>query len=219
MDFKILSYTNKDIFAILRDYPSVCPNCQKTIMPRFVSHSTTIDRELLYAFLSCPDPSCEVAFSAEYQSGDQYHYEFNQIVTKTNAIEQFDSEISAVSPSFVKIYNEAFSAEQYSLLEVAGVGYRKAFEFLIKDYLIKEKQVATDKVLNAMLGSCIKEFVDDNRIKESAKRAVWLGNDQTHYTKKWVNKDLKDLKMLIKLSINWISSELLTKQLHVTMPE
>jgi hypothetical protein len=44
--------------------------------------------------------------------------------------------ISKVSPDFCAIYEEAFKAEQYSLLLVAGPGYRKALEFLIKDYII-----------------------------------------------------------------------------------
>ena len=63
-----------------------------------------------------------------------------------------------------------------------------------------------------LLGKCISDFVEDNRIKETAKRAVWLGNDHTHYIKKWEGKDLNDLKLLIKLSVNWIESELMTEQ-------
>ncbi|MGF6947536.1 hypothetical protein QF028_000029 [Neobacillus sp. B4I6] len=38
-----------------------------------------------------------------------------------------------------------------------------------------------------------------------AERAVWLGNDETHYVRKWDDKDLKDLKNLIDLTVYFIS--------------
>lgn len=41
-----------------------------------------------------------------------------------------------------------------------------------------------------------------------AERATWLGNDETHYVRKWENKDLKDLKNLIDLTVYFISMSL-----------
>lgn len=60
---------------------------------------------------------------------------------------EFDSEIQEISPSFVKIYNQALAAEELNLSEIAGMGYRKSLEFLIKDfaYLYTRKMV---KALN-----------------------------------------------------------------------
>jgi hypothetical protein len=52
-----------------------------------------------------------------------------------------------------------------------------------------------------------------------AKRAVWIGNDETHYIKKWNNKDLTDLKILIDLTLHWIEMESLTETYYVEMPE
>lgn len=119
----------------------------------------------------------------------------------------------------MKIFNEAFTAEQLELLEVAGVGYRKAFEFLIKDYLIHKNPDKAEEIKSMFLGKCINELVEDDRIKNTAKRVVWLGNDQTHYIKKWEGKDLKDLKILIQLSINWIESEIMTNRIVEEMPD
>ena len=48
---------------------------------------------------------------------------------------KFDDNIAAVSPLFVKIYNQAATAEAYKLDDVAVLGYLKALEFLVKDYL------------------------------------------------------------------------------------
>ncbi len=47
-------------------------------------------------------------------------------------------------------------------------------------------------------------------LREIAKRAAWLGNDETHYVRKWEGKDLEDLKRLISLTIHWIEMEKLT---------
>jgi hypothetical protein len=52
-----------------------------------------------------------------------------------------------------------------------------------------------------------------------AKRAAWLGNDETHYIRKWEDKDLDDLKKLIKLTVLWIEMEQMTKDALVEMPE
>ncbi|MBB1378870.1 hypothetical protein H5120_12255 [Pseudoalteromonas sp. SR43-2] len=55
-------------------------------------------------------------------------------------------------------------------------------------------------------------YVTDENLKSCANRAVWLGNDETHYIRKWENHDLKDLKILIQLTCTWIQSSILTKK-------
>jgi hypothetical protein len=52
-----------------------------------------------------------------------------------------------------------------------------------------------------------------------AARAAWLGNDETHYGRKWEGKDLTDLKKLISLTLNWIQAEELTQDVIADMPE
>jgi len=76
-----------------------------------------------------------------------------------------------------------------------------------------------DKIKKMPLSSCIKEYVEDNKIKSVAKRAIWLGNDETHYIKKWEGKKLTDLKKLIELTIHWIEMEKLTQSFENDMPD
>ena len=59
---------------------------------------------------------------------------------------------------------------------------------------------------------CVFEYVDDSKLKGCAKRAAWLGNDETHYTRKWEEKDVKDLKTLIELTQHWIVSSVLSER-------
>ncbi len=63
-----------------------------------------------------------------------------------------------------------------------------------------------------LLGPCITKFVGDVNIKECAKRSAWLGNDETHYTREWETKDIGDLKVLVRLTVNWIENSTLTKK-------
>ncbi len=110
--------------------------------------------------------------------------------------------IEKVSNSFVKIYNEALVAEKFRLSQIAGPCCRKALEFLIKDFLINEKPKDKSKIEVKFLGKCIKQISDEG-IKNMAERAAWLGNDETHYYRKWIDKDIEILKELIQLTVNY----------------
>tara|TARA_R110000850_G_scaffold183823_1_gene309402 strand:+ start:158 stop:367 length:210 start_codon:yes stop_codon:yes gene_type:complete len=63
-----------------------------------------------------------------------------------------------------------------------------------------------------MLGACINEYVNDANVKVCASRAAWIGNDETHYVRKWGEKDINDLKTLLRLTSAWILNELLTEK-------
>jgi hypothetical protein len=34
-----------------------------------------------------------------------------------------------------------------------------------------------------------------------------LGNDETHYVREWADKDLQDLKRIIKVTLHWLEME------------
>jgi len=76
-----------------------------------------------------------------------------------------------------------------------------------------------DEIKKLNLAKCIADYVSDGRVKQVAARAVWLGNDETHYLRKWEEKDLNDLKMLIALTLHWIEMDELTKKVMADMPE
>lgn len=83
----------------------------------------------------------------------------------------------------------------------------------IKKFVTNEPGYTIQNVVEDMfLGDCIKYLVEDPRIKDCAQRAVYIGNDETHFIRQNVNKDIRDLKILIDLTINWVESEILTKK-------
>jgi len=66
------------------------------------------------------------------------------------------------------------------------------------------------------LGNC---NVTNDRVRQMATRAVWLGNDEVHYLRKWEGADLQDLKALMTLTVDWIEMEELSDAQMQAMPE
>ncbi|MBC8754755.1 DUF4145 domain-containing protein [Kordia sp. YSTF-M3] len=197
--------------------PEKCPFCHSVISPRPINGNSGNDR--MEIFMSCPKSTCKNSFIGYYKYENNMWRYANETTIGNLTAKDFSDSIQEVSPSFVKIYNEAYSAEQQNLKEICGVGYRKALEFLIKDYVILSNKEEEDKILKMRLGNCIKDLVTDDRVKSVAKRAVWLGNDETHYVRKWETKNLEDLKKLISLTVHWIEMEKLTESFETEMPE
>jgi len=210
-------------------FPGDCPSCRKHIEAKFFGASLHSDnfRPLYVAFI-CPVELCRAIFVATYRvSCAPASSSYTAQLTSTAPIVfsrevEFPKAVTQVSPTFLEIYNQALRAEDNGLLQVAGPGFRKAFEFLVKDYVLNkcmgdEENKAT--ILKTFLGPCIEKYVDDARIKAVAKRAAWLGNDETHYYRKWDDKDLQDLKNLISMTVNWIDLVTTSEQYIEGMPE
>jgi hypothetical protein len=131
------------------------------------------------------------------------------------------ADILTLSPSFARIAAQARTAEEHGLDDVAGPGYRKAFEFLIKDYAIslQADDKAKEEIKKLQLGAVIEKYLTGDKLPIVSKRAAWLGNDETHYERRWIGKDLEDLKKLIEAVEYFIAMELLVKELPTEMPD
>lgn len=192
-----------------------CPFCGQFIIPSYLF--AEVNKDGSYDVMTkCVNSACGKIFITNFRGSDF----INIVSTAPLEKRSFSDIITGISKDFQEIYNQAYAAEQMKLNHVCGVGYRKALEFLIKDYLkanLPEEEHR--KIENKSLGKCIEEDITDNNIKVVSKRAVWLGNDETHYVRKWEDKDVHDLKSLIGLTLRWIESEIETKNLISEMPE
>jgi len=117
-------------------------------------------------------------------------------------------EICEISEEYSHIKAQAEEAEARGLDHIAGPGYRKALESLIKDYCCHHNQDNQETITRTPLGNVIKNYVDNDRIKKSSELASMVGGDETHYFKKWGDKDIKDLKILLSIAENWIQDEI-----------
>ena len=209
---------NHDISAL----PDSCPVCHAsvTVDPKIAFFNPYSSTNRVQVVFWCPNNKCRAAFVGIYSgySGTLYLESLLPIEPQTY---EFTRIISELSPDFVELYDQAYAAEQVKLSDICGCGYRKALEFLVKDYVLSvtSEDEEKEKIKDESLAHIISKRVQNSNIKEVAKRATWLGNDETHYVRKWTSKVLKDLKELINLVVNWIEMEIRTKQLQVDMPE
>lgn len=130
----------------------------------------------------------------------------------------FENNIVTLSPQFDKIYNQALAAEAAGLDEIAGLGYRKSLEFLVKDFAIHENPERGDDIKKLMLSPCIKEFIDNPQIKTLVERSAWIGNDEAHYVRKQSNRDVNDMKAFIRATVYFIGMVLITEDAESMNP-
>jgi hypothetical protein len=201
--------------------PDICPICHYGIRPIGMGIGQFVGRSELELVFQCPCRDCQRLFIGRYHldSMSSRLFQLYRCVPRELSHVQFSETIQAVSREFCEIYDQASQAERYGLVLVAGPGYRKALEFLIKDYLCRLHPKEKAKVEKMQLGACVSTYVNDARLKASASRAAWLGNDETHYLRKWEGKDLTDLKKLIEATTHWVEMEELTKTAVDEMPE
>lgn len=196
-----------------------CPYCRVVNVPIYISCAKILEDINGYVlFCQCSNNQCNEYFPAEFNPSN-YGLMFERILPPPLRSFNFTKHITELSPLFTQIYDEAFKAEQAGLLQICGVGYRKSLEFLIKDYLIQLKPEDKAQITKKFLGNCIEELIDNPKIKQIAKRATWIGNDETHYVRKWEDKDLNDLKTLISITSQWIEMEMNADEYLNDMPE
>lgn len=203
--------------------PDVCPICKKNISPQRKFASAIGDAEkgvraigiyycsgCNYVFLCTYDVVIE---ESAHMGTHAVIYDTDGTVEPIKHAERiFDDALNKVSERFSKIYNDSLAAEEYGLDEIAGMGYRKALEFLIKDYLVYDDPVNADSIKAMNLSKCIKDKVPVTNLKIVAERCAWIGNDFAHYVPLHDDKDIDDLKALLESSIYWVLMELKAKE-------
>ncbi len=198
-----------------------CPICHKSFVPdplyAYIYNFNNREQRASIVFF-CRD--CKSMFLVHYNivftknTINGKEYTANQILSiePTRFKKQsFDKNITGLSPQFDKIYNQALAAESSGLDEIAGLGYRKALEFLVKDFAIHEHPDDAEEIKKIMLSPCIKKYIDNNRIKTLVERSAWIGNDEAHYIRKQTERDVSDMKSFIKATVYFIGMLLITE--------
>lgn len=149
--------------------------------------------------------------SSTYASSFEFQSKLLYIGPVKYAEEKFDDGISALSPQFVKIYNQALAAESNGLDEIAGLGYRKAMEFLVKDFCIHQTPSDEETIKKMPLAQCIAKYIDNTQIQTLATRAAWIGNDEAHYIRKHEERDVSDMKNFIRAVVYFVGMVLISE--------
>lgn len=193
--------------------PNYCPWCKSKISPIVLSTTPfdTSNRSLPISLtLQCP--SCNKHFLQTYKvklmsNGSISELRMDNDKPMPETLFEYPSEIDEISVEFNKIITQSSNAEALGFDHLAGIGYRKAIEFLVKDYLINFKDVDEAQISNQQLGKCISD-IDDIKINNLARAATWIGNDETHYVRKHIDKDVQDLKKFLHALTALVSLEI-----------
>ena len=196
------------------DTPSKCPHCGRTMSPLHVGQSTSSERTSVSeegrfsVIFRCSFEDCLKYFVIEYIN-DNYESASTVNYTYRPPIKvKLPENIEKVSPVFVEIYSQATVAESEALNQIAGVGYRKAAEFLIKDYVISKNPSDEEHIKSIMLEKVIADYLNDfPKIQVLAKSVAWIGNDETHYVRRHDGKDIQDLKKFILSAAQFIAAD------------
>ena len=169
--------------------PDECPHCHKGIDPIVLDVlpvSGGTKAPVVFVAYQCP--VCEDVFWAKYFYLEEEYLTqrmmFTEIIGGEGLTKDFPLEIQEISPSFCKIYADAYKAQQAGLSEIVGIGYRRAFEFLMKDYAIYRNPNEKEKIYASSLSQVVTEYSPNEGTKEILLRATWLGNDFAHCSSK-----------------------------------
>ena len=199
------------------DVPSACPICHRHNQFNQGAINLINDQSKVQVTFQCTYQHCAQQFFCYY--GPVGSADLERVVPSMPSPYQFSDDVKRVSPRFIDTFAQAEQAYVNGLKEICGPGYRKAFEFLIKDYAISTKPGDVENIKKAFSGEVVNSYIDDKRVQTVAKRTLWLGNDETHYLKRWVDKDIDDLIQLIKLTAHWIDIEYGSKKYLDEMPD
>lgn len=219
IDAVLLDYEDTEC-TLMYEKASICPRCGKGIQPIGISAAVysnmTYDGTFTYATVFYFCTICKKCFIANYEATlfDKKKFIYKtKIMRAIEPLQTFEkrnisSYINNLSSQFVETYNQSEIAEASELNQIAGMGYRKSLEFLVKDYAIHFYPAKKEEIVSSTLMSCIKKYIDNTKIQTLAEKSAWIGNDETHYVKKHVDRDVSDLKIFINACVSYIESEL-----------
>ena len=208
------SYCDVDI-----DEPRICNHCNHSGEQIFVDGISLNEADnniSAICFFNCYFcKKTSIYFMSHYLSDSHYLWlNIIDVIPKSkiteNSITQ-NPELTQIFPDFFNIYNQAQKAQDEGLDQIAGMGFRKSLEFLVTDFLlIYPPQDVTEVWLTnptTTLGQKI-EKLENQRIKKLSKAISFLGNDETHYTKRHPEHDVESIKTFIKALLSDVENEI-----------
>ena len=193
--------------------PNICPHCHVVNAPHSLSALASKNEEKedeLITVWQCSNKQCNRLFVADYKRLDASSFRFNRFLNgfpkgpdwpKPILELKSGSSLNSEKPfksNFIKTYLQSLEAENNGFDELAGMGYRKAIEYLVKDWAMQNNPDKCEEIQKSWLGAVIETYYDGD-LKEILERATWLGNDQAHYNRLFEEFDINVLKELIDL--------------------
>lgn len=221
-----------ELYALMQ-----CPNCKEyhcfrfyTNEAQYVDYSDFIDQ--------CLDtPYIEKISTSFINYIDNYKLiDFNTKQLET--IENKQLILYKISPKYKLLKSDLIKAQEYELNDLLGIGYRKALELMLTDFLIDKRKLeifdsvedyekylndekiefknkdTLDKIIDLRLNNLIsqKEIRDllNTNILEAIRE---LGNDETHYKKNYSRYNFAHMINMVKYIENSIENMLISEDI------
>lgn len=194
----------EDVATIPTTIPETCPVCGHDI--ELIRVKWVHARNGNFYMCACPRRQCRAVFLYVLDSNGEI-----KSFPDSNLANDIPEGVLNSFPDFKEVYLQAKKAEMFNLDSMYGMAYRRALEFLVKEYLIKFGIKTRKEAYDMQLHSAI-DFLDNNDIKNLAKASSWLGNDQAHTVKKWPEYDVDDLKSFIVAFASFVSFKINAKK-------
>jgi hypothetical protein len=197
------------------------PECRRDLVQMDLVWSK--HQRTAYARANCSNCNRKVNFVALYTSagplpaGDQGPPPF-AILQWPRTISEMPPHVAEISAAFVDLWAQAHTAERLGMADLAGMGYRKALEHLVKDFAIAKHPNDGEKIAKMALAPCIKTYLPNPTLQTAAERAAWLGNDWAHYEKRWKDADIETLKRILAIVLHHFAMVLEGERLVEAMP-
>ena len=194
-----------------------CPNCKKPTNPHLVNSSyfpigaDKTSLVLTFRCLGCKHFWTEEFIATRYTINsytDKYEIEHIKVIPNLPSDIPISDDVEIVSPIGKQIYLQALKAEHEQLDHIAGIGYRKALEFFVKDFSIVTNPEDEVKITKMSLKQVIETYIKDEDLKTFALASAYIGNDEGHYYRNNPDKDFTDLKNYLHGVIHYMEMKL-----------
>lgn len=190
--------------------PATCPFCGYGTDAPFLEKNTYSFNEHNIIVATCRCTSCGKTFffASEYHKDSLYQPVTIPAISYTS----YENKIlSSISERFIDMYNQALQSEFVGNIELAAIGYRAALEILVKDFAIGELQKPIEEVKRKKLHDAIGEYLSQNELVNTADVIRILGNDYTHYERKYPQHDFELLKSYMEIFLKQIEVQYMIK--------
>ena len=198
--------------------PSICPYCGLLVdAPLLKTEAFSFNGHYLLA-ATCKCTSCQETFffACEYSKNSNAYIPVSY--PAISFIPYSNETLQKISPRFIDMYNQSLLAEFNKNFELAAVGYRSALEFLVKDYAITDLGENKDEVSSKTLCNAIGTYLHQEALVKTADVVRILGNDFTHYQRKYPEHDFILLKKYMDIFLGQIEAQYMINHPPVSRP-
>lgn len=196
MDIRYLSKPANEFasnFTGTYQKPATCPFCGYAVDATFLDKKAFHfnGHHVIAATCKCTSCGKTFFFASEYMKDNS----FTPITIPSVSFVPYDNKcLASISDRFITMYNQALLSEFSGNIELAAISYRAALEILIKDFAIHELKENADDVSRKTLCNAIGEYLNQSDLVATADVVRILGNDYTHYQRKYPQHDFDLLK-------------------------